>query len=614
MPDGVIDQIKQKLDVLEVLGDYIKLTKAGRNYKARCPFHAERTPSFMASPERQSWHCFGCGVGGDIFSFVMKIEGVEFGDALRLLARKAGVVLKRQDPQVQSQKKRLYEVCELATKFFETQLIKTVVGKKAYQYLIERGLKPETIKEWRLGWAHDKWRALYEFLKSRGYKDEEMLQAGLIVEKATDYGLRTTAGKNNAVVVGRTTVNNYYDRFRSRIIFPIVDIQGQVIAFGGRIFGEQAKKDDIAKYLNSPQTLLYDKSNILYGLNKAKNEIRQKDQCVIVEGYMDLIMSQQAGATNAVASSGTALTENHLNIISRYTKNLVTAFDSDEAGGLATRRSIDLALQRNFNVKVILMAAKDPADIVKKNPTEWLNLIDEARSVLDFYFTYAFAKHDANSQEGKRAIRKILLTVIKSLASKTEQSEWIKELARRLRIDERDLLSDMQKIKLDTSDNYGSQDISMPTPIMVKSRLEALEERFLGLCLICPQHFSEIAISEEDFHNEDLAQIFKEFKKIAGKKTGGDILVKLGKILKPELKTIADNLVFQIEQHERSDQDNIQEIVACVSELKLLRLRNELAALSFDIRDAQQEKNTLKLEKLLKKFSQISLELNRITN
>ncbi len=603
MPDGVIDQIKQKLDILEVLGDYVKLTKAGRNYKARCPFHVERSASFMVSPERQIWHCFGCGLGGDIFGFVMRIEGVEFGDALRLLARRAGVVLKKQDPQVQSQKKRLYEVCELAAKFFETQLAKTAAGKKATEYLMGRGMKPETIKDWRLGWAHKEWRALYEFLKTRGYKDEEILIAGLTIKP-----------EENSTKNCKLKTANCYDRFRSRIIFPIFDSQGQVIAFGGRIFGEAAKKEDMAKYLNSPQTPLYDKSNVLYGLNKAKNEIRTKDLCVIVEGYMDLIMSHQARVANVVASSGTALTASHLNIIGRYTKNLAMAFDSDEAGNMATRRSIDLALRRDFAVKVILMEDKDPADIVKKNSEEWLNLIGKAQSIMDFYFAYAFARHDSKSLEGKREIRKILLTAIKSLASKTEQGEWIKELARRLRVDERDLLADMQKIKLDEPERSDVPGGAPEQQAVVKSRLEGLEERFLGLYLSYPQYFSEISVAEEDFYNEDLAQIFKEMKKLLGKKKEDELLVALRESLKPELKIKIDYLALQIEQHERTEKDIIQEIASCLIELKLLRLRNQLTALSFDIKDAQQAEDKTKLEKLLKKFNQVSSDLTKITD
>jgi len=595
MSDGAVDQIKQKLDIVEVLGEYLRLTKAGRNFKARCPFHGEKDASFMVSPERQIWHCFGCGLGGDIFGFVMKIEGVEFTDALRLLARRAGVILKKQDPQIQSQKDRLHEICELAAKFFETQLAKTPAGKKALNYLKERGLEDETIKTWRLGFAHDEWRGLHDFLLSRGFKEAEMLQAGLV----------TTSNQDSDKQEVRC-----YDRFRSRIIFPIFDIQGQVIAFGGRIFGDQ-KKDDMAKYLNSPQTPLYDKSNVLYGLHRAKLEIRRQDLCVIVEGYMDLIMSHQAGVQNVVASSGTALTENHLNIISRYTKNLAMAFDSDEAGGLATSRSIDLALKKDLNVKIILMKEKDPADVVKKDSAEWLEIIKGAKEVMDFYFQHTFARFNSQNLEGKKEIEKVLLPIIKSLSSRTEQSNWLKELAQRLHFDEKDLLADMKLIKVAPADvfperppAYQVEKLSEP-----KSRTDGLEERFLGLCLANPQHLIELEVSEGDFYNESLGKIFCEAKKFLNKDNDKELTDYLRSSLAPELKMKIDYLSLQVEQHPRNEEDIICEIRTCLKELKLLRLRQRLAELSFEIKDAQGEKDKPKMEKLLKKFNQLTAEL-----
>jgi len=593
--DGAVDQIKQKLDIVDVLGEYLKLSKAGRNFKARCPFHGEKDASFMVSPERQIWHCFGCGLGGDIFGFVMKMEGVEFVDALRLLARRAGVILKKQDPQIQSQKNRLHEICELAAKFFETQLVKTSAGEKALKYLKGRGLKDETIKTWRLGWAHNEWRALHDFLVSRGFKEAEMLQAGLVTTSNQDSGKKEI---------------RCYDRFRSRIIFPIFDIQGQVIAFGGRIFGDK-KNAEAAKYLNSPQTPLYDKSNVLYGLHQAKLEIRRQDLCVIVEGYMDLIMSHQAGVENVVASSGTALTENHLNIISRYTKNLAMAFDSDEAGGMATGRSIDLALKKDLNVKIILMKDKDPADVVKKDPNEWLEIIKDAKGIMDFYFQHAFAKFNSKNLEGKKEIEKVLLPVIKSISSRTEQSDWLKELAQRLHFDEKDLLADMRALKVSPADNlserlpsYQAEKLSEP-----KSRAEGLEERFLGLCLANPQHLAELEIIEEDFCNEALGKIFSETKKFLNKKSGKDLTEHLRSSLAPELKMKIDYLFLQVEQHPKSEEDIIWEIKTCLKELKLLRLRQQLTELSFEIKDAQSAKDKSKIEKLLKKFNQLTAEL-----
>jgi len=595
---GVADEIKQKLDVAEILGEYIKLTKAGRNFKAVCPFHAEKTPSLMVSQERQIWHCFGCGAGGDIFKFVMQMEGLEFGDALRLLARKAGVVLKKQDPEVQSQKKRLFEICELSAKFFEIQLEKNLLGQKAQKYLLDRGLKKESIKEWRLGFAPDSWQSLYDFLISRGYKDGEILQTGMIVKKDG-------------------TANDYYDRFRSRIMFPIADSQGQVIGFGGRVFGQGEKEKDMAKYVNSPQTSLYDKSRVLFGLNRAKTEIRLKDECLVVEGYMDLIMSFEAGVKNAVASSGTALTEEQLRILGRYTKNLLFAFDSDAAGENATKRGVDLALKQDFRIKVIPMKDKDPADVVKKDPAAWRALAENSQGVMDFYFDRVFEKHNPGTLDGQREIKKFLLPAIKSTSSRTEQSHWLARLAMKLRVSENDLRSDMQKIKSETdfkpNANAPSSEIrNIPSP---SSRLSGIEERFLGLCLSRPECFSlELGLKKNDFENEKLAEIFSQFESLAVEQKK-DLIDHLRRALSPELKIQVDYLSLKIEQTLPEDEKEIsQEIQTCVRELKVLRLKNRLTALNFEIKEAQSGAKAEKMAGLLKDFSRISQELSTLFN
>ncbi|MBI2065479.1 MAG: DNA primase, partial [Candidatus Zambryskibacteria bacterium] len=279
-------------------------------------FHNEKTPSFVVSPERQVWHCFGCSKGGDIFSFVQDIEGVEFPEALRILAAKAGIELESFNPAVKDDKTKLYEVCEAATKFFEKQFYSNT-GKLALEYLKNRGVLDTTIQEFRLGFAPNDWNALGTFLKNCGYSENEIVEAGLAVKRNDGSGI--------------------YDRFRSRIIFPIFDLNGQVIGFTGRIFGSDDK--ETAKYINTPQTKIYDKGRILYGLNKAKMDIKQADQCILVEGNMDALMSYQAGVKNVVASSGTALTPSHLTLLHRYTTNLGFCFDTDQAGAIATRPS-----------------------------------------------------------------------------------------------------------------------------------------------------------------------------------------------------------------------------------------------------------------------------------
>ena len=591
---GISDEIKQKLDVVEIVGEYIKLAKAGRNYKANCPFHGEKTPSFMVSPERQIWHCFGCGEGGDIFKFVMMMEGIEFGDALRILAKRAGVILKRQDPQIQSQKKRIYEINELAAKFFAWQLEKSPAGQKAKKYLLDRGMEEQTIKDWRIGWAADDWHALCGFLVGRGYKDSEIFQAGLSVES------------------GR---NTFHDRFRGRIIFPIRDIQGQTIAFGGRIFGIE-KSDEMAKYLNSPQTELYDKSRVLFGLDKSKMEIRAKDRCVIVEGYMDLIMSYQAGVKNVAASSGTALTENHLNIIGRYTKNLAMAFDSDSAGAAATKRSVDMALRGDFNVRVIPMKEKDPADIVKKDPADWLQIVEsKSQSVMEFYFADAFSKFDGSTLDGQREIKNSVLPMIKAIASNTEQSHWLADLASRLRVSESDLLADMKKIK---DDPVSRQNFQIAAPSSAKgsepqSRQDGLEERFLGLCLNNPGFLRNAPeVSGDCFQNKALANIFGQLQNLAQDQKE-DLINHLRKNLSPELKIQVDYLSLKIEQQPAEEEmEIISEIESCVKELKIIKLKRSLVVLSAQIKEAQGSSDKSEISGLLEKFSEFSMRLSKL--
>src|SRR3989344_570416 len=388
MEDNV-SKIKDRLDVVDVISGYLKLQKTGINFKARCPFHNEKTPSFVVSPERQVWHCFGCSKGGDIFSFIQEIEGVEFIEALRILATKAGIEL---DVSARGgsafggkdDKTKLYEVCEAATKFFEKQFSSNT-GKLALDYLKNRGVTDSTIKEFRLGFAPNDWNALGTFLKNCSYSENEIVEAGLAIKRTNDQQLTTND-------------KGIYDRFRSRIMFPISDLNGRIVGFTGRIFEEgssvvgRKSSVDVAKYINTPQTKIYDKGKILYGLNKAKMDIKQTDQCILVEGNMDALMSYQAGVKNVVASSGTALTSSHLILLHRYTTNLGFCFDTDQAGAMATKRGIGLALSQGFNIKVVEIndkECKDPADLVRKNSDSWSKAVGQAKPVMEFYFDKA---------------------------------------------------------------------------------------------------------------------------------------------------------------------------------------------------------------------------------
>jgi len=577
MFESPIDEIKSRLDVIEVIGSYIKLKKAGANYRALCPFHSEKNPSFFVSPARQIWHCFGCGAGGDIFKFIMQIEGIEFGDALRMLAKRAGVELKPIRPELRTERKRLYEICELATRFFERQLEGSSKGKEVIEYLGGRRIGEESIKKWRLGWAPDTWRGLSDFLVSKEYKNEEVEKAGL--------SLKNEQG-------------SFYDRFRGRIIFPIFDLNSQVIGFGGRIFGSQ--KPDEAKYINTPNTLLYDKSKVLYGLDKAKLEIRKKNFSILVEGYTDVILAHQAAIENTISSSGTALTPYQLAILKRYSDNLYLAFDMDIAGDFATKRGIDLAQLRGFNLKIIsLPEDKDPADIISEDSKEFEKLINDSLSILDFYFQNAFSKFDKKTPEGKKEISKILLPVIKRIPNKIEQSFWVSQLAKKLEVGEKDVEEELRKIRLE-EEVYGLEEEEVIT-LPQKTRKELLEERLLLLIFKKPENLNLIEknkIVQLSQKGEEILSNLKRdlnFPRQNLSQEAGDYFDYLG--LKSEIEEIEEN-------------DILPEIKLCLREIQSLEVKNKLNKIAKEIKKAEEEKDLEKIKELSQEFNQCSKEIN----
>lgn len=594
-----IDEIKSRLDIVDVIQGYIRLQKAGRNYRALCPFHSERVPSFFVSPERQMWHCFGCLKGGDIFAFVKEIEGVEFGDALRILAQKAGVELKKVDPKLKTKRTRLYEICELAAKFFQKQLTASQAGQKIQKYLQERGLKPKTIQEWRIGYAPNSWHSLSEFLQSRGYKEEEILGAGLAVKSEQS-----------------REENKFYDRFRDRIIFPICHLNGLVIGFAGRE-NPQRPNPRLGKYINTPNTLIYDKGRVLYGLDKAKLAIRKENYSVLVEGQMDVIMSHQAGIKNTIASSGTGLTSQHLNILKRYTENLTIAFDMDIAGQRATQRGIDLALEKGFNIKVIqLPKSKDPADCLKENPSFWSQALDQAQSIMNFYFLSTFQKFKADSVENKKNIAKLLLPVIKKIANKIEQSHWLQELAERLKIEEKTLAEEMARIKLEDRE-YEVQplqkNLQQETP--KKNPIQNLEERLLGLIFQRPAMIKE-SVNQPSylFQTPEIKAIFKKLKESnEDNSLEAFDLKKFQKKLEPRLASYIDYCLFQISEDSSLVKDDslepAAEIQFCFNQLKKHYLNQKLKELNLAIKEAEANQDRASLKKLTEKFNQLCQQL-----
>ncbi|OHA58279.1 MAG: DNA primase [Candidatus Vogelbacteria bacterium RIFOXYD1_FULL_44_32] len=407
------EQIKERLNIVDIIATYLKLDKAGINYKGRCPFHNEKTASFFVSPSRQTYHCFGCHKGGDLISFIEEIEGVDFVAALKILADRAGIKLElkgqsgaRSDNQ---EKNDQLAVLEEATVFFEQQL-KTEPG--VVDYLKNRGLTVETIKQFRIGYIPAGWQNLTEFLTKQDYSSEVLVKSGLAIKKADGQ----SAGR-------------LYDRFRGRIMFPLVDTDGHVVGFSGRLYDPASERSEEAKYLNSPQTLCYDKSRFLYGLDKARVAIRRADQAILVEGQMDLVMMHQSGLENTVAVSGTALTTEHLGRLKRLSGNLIMAFDADTAGVNASRRAVELALGLGFEARIApLPDGLDPADLAKADEANLKKIITASRHVIDFYLGIEVRQH-TDLRERAHAIKNNIYSLVTRLAHRIDQAHFIKKIA-----------------------------------------------------------------------------------------------------------------------------------------------------------------------------------------
>ncbi len=483
------EEIKAKIDIVDLIREYIPIKPAGLNFRGACPFHREKTPSFMVSPEKQIWHCFGCGKGGDVFSFIMEIENVEFVEALRILAPKAGVVLKKQDPKAASQRDRLLDIMELSRRYFHRVLLTESEARPARDYLAKRGLDQDTIEEWQIGYSLNSWDGILNFLRKNGFNDNEIFSAGMSIKGTSRPG--------------------FYDRFRGRIMFPINEINGNTVGFSARVSPDREAEEKMGKYINSPQTIAYDKSKILFGLDKAKSEIKKKDAVIIVEGQMDAITAHQFGYKNTVASSGTALSADQVNLISkRYTKNLIFALDADIAGQLAVDRGADTAsrenyaeieaedakgritkyldplLANNINIKIIeIPEGKDPDECIRKNFKEWQKAADNPKPIMQYHFEKITAGKDLDKVENKRQIAREFLGKIMRLADKIEGDYWLKKLSEIISISENILRETMRlNIKDDKRQSVKPYIKSRENTVNL-SREEKLSELLLALMI-----------------------------------------------------------------------------------------------------------------------------------
>ncbi|MFA5629017.1 MAG: DNA primase [Dehalococcoidales bacterium] len=481
---NIIEEVKQRIDIAEVVGQSTKLTKAGKNLKGLCPFHSEKHGSFFIYPDDQRWHCFGaCNEGGDVFSFVMKQQNITFGEALRLLAEKAGIEVPSTSGQKEDKEKydKLYQINQAAAQYYHNVIVNSEYGDKAKAYATKRGLNEKTISDFQLGYSLNSRDALKAYLLNKGFSENELLEAGVITK---------TEGKQS------------HDVFSNRFMFPIFDIKGRCCGFGGRAF-----EDNQAKYINSPQSAIFDKSGTLYGANLASQSIRRNDLAVLVEGYMDVIIAHQYGFANVIASMGTAVTEKQISILKKMTKNLVLALDSDAAGEEAILRSVEYENLIENEIKVALIpAGSDPDDVIRKDASEWQKIVENAIPLMDYTFDTVTAKLDLTTAKDKTIAAEKLLPVIAQMADKVRKAHYMQKLSRLIGVSLRELESMVKKPDY----KFGIKKEASPTPTGTPRKFsQPLEEYCLTLLLQFPKLNSfKTKIKAEYFENSENREVF----------------------------------------------------------------------------------------------------------
>lgn len=611
------EDIKARLDIADLIGEYLTLKPAGSGaFKAVCPFHQERTPSFYVSRTRQTWHCFGCNEGGDHFSFVEKMEGMDFREALVLLAQKAGVVLPEFDAHASQNKHRLVEVNDLAVRFFRSALANLPQAEVVREYLKKRGVDDLTADLFKLGYAPDGWTTLTDALAAKGVTADEMLKAGLVAKRERGDGV--------------------YDRFRHRLMFPIADIHGNIIGFTARILVDDKKEVDSAsspqagsasspqaKYVNTPETVLYKKSSVLYGLDKAKGEIRQQDRAVLVEGNMDVIASHQFSIANVVACSGTALTQEQLALLKRFTTNLYIAFDQDNAGKAATLRGLDLARAQEFSIRIITLppdAGKDPDEAVRKDPAIWKKAIEDAVNIMDWIYRQAFAHHSSSTPEGKKYIARELLPEIKRIPDLIERDGWIRKLAHDLAISETVLQEALQQSKAPPTPTSSptvekpktASVMTAPTETWDQKRENGLFSLLLARSELFLLGMKDLAWKAEEFTYPQAQSLYEALRLgyDAGKFMSALPGVSSGSSLRPpptltsEQLAFFDSCAFAAERDfsDASLIDLTRELEHTIQSLRANRLRIRRTALEEAMREAERAGDQARVLQLTQQF------------
>lgn len=579
MHDSIVPEIKSRLNIVDVVGSYVRLTKSGVHWKACCPFHNEKTPSFMVNEERQMFHCFGCAKGGDMFSFIEEIEGIGFREALELLAERAGVEIPAYRARAASfvdgmeRPDRGREILELATKFMEKQLWDGEGAKSALPYLRQRGISDESLRMFRVGYSPSGWRHLYDFLLSRGYVPDELESVGLAIAKE-----------------GRS---GHYDRFRDRIMFPIMDVVGRVIGYSARMMPGGDERQ--AKYINTPETALYHKSRAIYGISQAKQAIKEAGTSILVEGQMDVIACHQAGFRNTVAASGTALTSEHLDMLKRYGNALKLFFDMDGAGQEASRKATVIALGKEMSVSIVsLPEGKDAADAALGNPSVLRHAVAEAVPAPEYFMRRFLDGFDIAVPEGKRAAAAAYAPILAAMSSDIDRNFWRGELASRLRVDERALFGVLRQ-----ADMASGNDLSVRTandaaltqavgPSPFSRRSDTILDGIIGLLLSDPTLVDGMIVTDPVAQRLSADGIYVALRE-------GDVGSVMDRLTDETVKSRAARLLFEADRFATDEKGYDFEVRERRAELLkeligrlMTELRKEeIAALAAEISEAQ---------------------------
>jgi DNA primase len=579
IPENILNEIQDKCDIVEVISGYVSLKPSGRNFKACCPFHHEKTPSFVVSPDKQIYHCFGCNSGGNVFNFIKEHEKIDFIEAVKMLAEKTGVKLpeyRSHDDQESSIVGAVYSVNDVAGNYYYSMLEKSGSSSEASRYKTKRGLDEPVIKKFRIGYADSSWKALLDYLTVRGIKQDTILKAGLIIK-----------GKDNS----------YYDLFRNRIIFPILDVRNRIIGFGARVMD-----DSLPKYINSPETAVYKKGQHLYGLNFAKADIKERNFAIITEGYLDVITCHQYGVNNAIASLGTALTTEQIRLLKRYTHNVIMLYDSDKAGEMASLRGLDLLLEEDMNVKIATLEKDhDPDSFLRKFGRENFDqAIKKSKSLFTYKLDMLKDKFNSTEPESKAETIKEMLSTINRVRNAIVKAEYIKLLAQELSVKEDAVWEELKKIKKDrishraeNAEHGTKKSINISPAEKILARLMLEDVNIVKIV--------KLELKPSDFKNQDIRNIAETLFSI-------DIeegLIDVCKLINSMEDRVPQNIISFIVNEEVNIKDRDKNVSDCIMTIKKENRNTLLKDIQNRLHVAQKSGYEEEEKRLVEEFNQL---------